>query len=228
MRITVAILRIVVAAGIVAAVIGQLTLSIGFWTSHGVTNIGVSVWNFFSFFTILSNVLAAVVLLIGAAFLVTRTGLDPVWFTTARAAVATFMIITGVVYNVLLRTIELPQGTTLEWANEVFHVVAPAWMLLDWLLAPGRGALAWRRIVVILVFPLAWIAYTLVRGPLIHNELTDEPYWYPYPFLNPFLPGASGWTVAAYSVSIAAAMALVGLGVILVSRRLRPIATALG
>jgi len=223
MRIAFAIIRVVVAVAIIAAVVGQLTLSIGYWTAHGVTDIGLSIVNFFSFFTILSNVLSVVALLVGASLLVTRTGLDPHAYTVFRGCVATYMIITGIVYNLLLRGIELPQGTTLEWANEVFHVAAPIWLLLDWLLAPGRGRLEWSRIVTILVFPLVWIAYTLIRGPYIHNELTGQPYWYPYPFLNPNLPGASYWTVAGYSVAIAMAMAVVGLGVILVSRRMRPL-----
>ena len=41
------------------------------------------------------------------------------------------MVVTGVVYNLLLRGIVLDQGTTVPWSNEVMHLVGPAFMLLD-------------------------------------------------------------------------------------------------
>ena len=84
------------------------------------------VLNFFSFFTIDSNVLGIVVLGIGAVLLLVRRGDDPGWFTALRAAAVTYLVTTGVVYNLLLRNIPLPQGTTVGWSNEVLHVVAPA------------------------------------------------------------------------------------------------------
>ena len=77
-----------------------------------------------------------------------------------------YMATTGVVYNVLLRGIELPQGSTLPWSNEVLHVVAPD---------PDGARLAVRarpqppRVEDDLghrVFPLVWGIYTLIRGPL--------------------------------------------------------------
>ena len=139
MRIGFAIFRLAAASAGIAAIVGQLLTSLAYWPAHGVTNIALSVTNFFSFFTILSNVGAVVVMLIGAAFLVTRDGADPGWFNLFRGSVATYMIVTGVVYNLLLRGIPLPQGTTLPWSNEVLHVVIPIVLLVDWLFAPGRS-----------------------------------------------------------------------------------------
>ena len=57
-----------------------------------------------------------------------------------RPAVSLFVVltvVTGVVYNLLLRGVELPQGTTVEWSNEVLHVVACAYIVLDWFIAPA-------------------------------------------------------------------------------------------
>ena len=141
MRILFAVLRVVVAGAIIAAVVGQLNLSIGYWGDKGGVDIATHIVHFFSFFTIESNILSAVVLLIGAYFLLFRTGGDPQWYTLLRAATATYMITTGVVYNLLLRGIDLPQGSTLGWSNEILHVVACVWLLIDWLLAPGRTRL---------------------------------------------------------------------------------------
>jgi hypothetical protein len=223
-RIAFAIVRVLVAALIVAAIVAQLVQSYSNWTAAGVTNIAISFANFFSFFTIESNVASAVVLLIGAALIVTRKGGDPQWFTIFRATIVTYMVVTGVVYNLLLRNVELPQGTTVPWSNEVLHVVAPLWMLLDWLFAPGRRELVWRTIWVVIVFPLVWVVYTLVRGPITPNELTGATYWYPYPFLDPHLSANGYLSVAFYVILIAVVVGISAAGVIWVSKR-KPVLT---
>jgi hypothetical protein len=219
MRIAFAIARLVVAGAGIAAIVGQLNTSLGFWPTVGVTNIPLALVNFFSFFTILSNVGAIFVMLIGAYLLVTRKGADPAWFTLFRASVATYMIVTGIVYNLLLRGIELPQGQTLEWSNEILHVAVPIAMLLDWLFTPGRSAIEWNQLWKILVFPLVWVAYTMIRGPFTPSEQLGTSYWYPYPFLNPFESHNGYFSVAFYIILIAACIGLVAAGVIWVSRR---------
>jgi hypothetical protein len=220
-RIAFAIVRVVAAAAIIAAVIGQLITSIGYWTGHGYQNIPNSVVNFFSFFTIESNVGTAVVCLIGAVLLAIRKGEDPHWFTILRAVIVTYMAVTGIVYNLLLRNIELPQGVTLEWSNEILHVVGPLYIVLDWLFAPGRTALAWKHIWTIVAFPIVWGVYTLIRGPFTLDELSQKPYWYPYPFLNPNLSQNGYLSVAFYLIMIALTIGAVGAGVIWVSKRKR-------
>jgi len=220
MRVAFAVLRLVVAGAIVAAIAGQLVTSLGYWREvAGITDPTVQLVNFFSFFTIESNVLAVVVLVAGAALLLARRGADPRWFLVLRLCVVTYMVTTGVVYNLLLRGIPLPQGSTLPWSNEILHVVAPAWLLLDWLLAPGRSRLRWRSVWIIVVFPIVWAAYTLVRGPLTQDDVQHRPYWYPYPFLDPNVAPEGYWSVAFYIVLIAAVIGLTGLGAVWVSRR---------
>jgi hypothetical protein len=212
-------LRVLVAAAIAAAVIGQLVTSLDYWRATGITGIGVSVVNFFSFFTIESNVAAAVVLVVGAALLVVRRGDDPPGFTLARASVVTYMVVTGIVYNLLLRGIDLPQGSTLGWSNEILHVIAPVYLLVDWIVAPGRAPLAARRIWVVLVYPIVWVAYTLVRGPLTTGEVAGTDYWYPYPFLDPNNSANGYFSVAFYVLLIAAVIGITAAGVLWVSRR---------
>jgi hypothetical protein len=219
MRIIFAALRIAVAVAIVAAIVGQLQLSVGYWSDKGGVDIATHVTHFFSFFTIDSNVLSAVVLLVGAYFLLFRKGDDPQWFNLLRAAAATYMITTGVVYNLLLRGIELPQGSTLAWSNEVLHVIGPLWLLIDWLLAPGRGSIATSQLWKVLVFPLVWAIYTLVRGPLVADTVYGNPYWYPYPFLNPNLSANGYFSVAFYVLLITLVISAAAAGVFWVSRR---------
>ena len=218
MRILFAVLRIAVAALIVAAVVGQLTLSLGYWAEKGADSVTHTV-HFFSFFTIDSNILSAVALLIGAFFLLFRTGDNPPRYNLFLAAVATYMITTGVVYNLLLRGIELPQGSTLPWSNEVLHVVAPLWLLIDWLFAPGRAPIANTQLWKILVFPLVWVIYTLVRGPLVADTVYGNPFWYPYPFLNPNTSANGYLSVAFYVILITLVISAAAAGVLWVSRR---------
>ncbi|GAB3618562.1 hypothetical protein GCM10027416_31190 [Okibacterium endophyticum] len=212
-----ALARGVAGLGIVAAVVGQLMVSISHWQSRGDERIDIDVVNFFSFFTIQSNVIAAVMLAFGAVVLIRHS--EPVWFPVFRASVTTYMVTTGIVYNLLLRGIELPQGSTLAWSNEVLHLVAPLYVLLDWLFAPGRRPVQWRSLGWIVVYPIVWVGYTLVRGPLTLDQLSGEAYWYPYPFLNPNLPGGGYTSVAFYVAAIAATIVVVAAVLIWTSRR---------
>ncbi|WP_146240048.1 Pr6Pr family membrane protein [Prauserella flavalba] len=135
----------------------------------------------FGYFTVLSNVFAALVLLAGAFTEVP----GPV-----RGAAVLYMLTTGIVYAVLLRGIDV--GTPL-YANRILHVVLPILVAVDWLADPPRRRIALRKALWWLVFPLAYLAFTLVRGPALH--------WYPYPFLDPDENGYG--TVAVLSLVIA-------------------------
>ena len=219
MRILFAVLRLAVAGSIIAAIVGQLQTSIGYWGGKGGVDIPTHLAHFFSFFTIDSNVITAIVLVIGAYFLLFRSGEDPKWYNIVRASTASYMIVTGIVYNLLLRGIDLPQGSTLGWSNEVLHVVACVWMLLDWLLVPGRTPIATREIWKVLVFPILWVLYTLVRGPLVADTVYGNAFWYPYPFLNPNTSANGYLSVAFYVVLIALVISATAAGVLWVSRR---------
>lgn len=215
-------IRIAGALAVVAAIVGQLIVSLDFWTATEVRDISTSITNFFSFFTIQANIASAVALAIGAVLLIRgdADAVDPRWYGVLRACVTTYMVTTGVVYNLLLRGVELPQGSTLGWSNEVLHVVIPIVLLLDWLFAPGRRRLGWGTVGIIVIYPIVWIVYTLIRGPFIFNDLTQAMGWYPYPFLNPLGEGGYG-TVVLYSALIAVLIAGAGVGVVAVSRTRR-------
>ncbi|MEO8908395.1 MAG: Pr6Pr family membrane protein, partial [Microbacteriaceae bacterium] len=217
MRILFAALRAIAGIAIIAAIATQLAASIGFWHGAGIANLTTSITNYFSFFTIDSNALAAIVLLIGAVLMLTRAGADPNWFTLVRASVVTYMVVTGIVYNLLLRGIELPQGVTVQWSNEILHVIAPIYLLLDWLFAPGRTPMKRPALLQVLVFPLLWVAYTMVRAPLTTDPVHHRSYWYPYPFLDPHNSPEGFASVAFYIVLIAAVIGLVAAGVIWLS-----------
>jgi hypothetical protein len=184
-------------------------------------DVAAVVANFLSFFTIQSNIASAVVLIASAVWTWTKgkdAAQDSRAIAVALACVTTYMIVTGVVYNTLLRNVELPHGVTVWWSNEILHVVAPLLLVADLLLAPKRRALPWSAVGIIVIYPIVWVVYTLVRGPLMIAPATGAASWYPYPFLDPALQGGYPG-VMVYVVVIAAAVLGAGLLVIWVGRR---------
>ncbi len=166
---------------------------------------GQTAGNYFSYFTIQSNLFAAAVLLWGAVRPHGREALRAL----LRGAAVLYLLVTGLVYALLLAHLK---ASFVPWVDFILHRLAPVALAVDWLVdRPGR-AITIRRAALWLVYPLAYLAYTLARG-LVTG-------WYPYPFLNPGKSGGYG-TVAAWSGALAAGIvALAGL-VLLVGRRSR-------
>ena len=90
-------------------------------------------------------------------------------------------------------------------------------MVLDWLIAPGKRPLNSKTLWGIVTFPILWAGYTLVRGALVLDPRTGDP-WYPYPFLNPHTSANGYWSVAFYVVLIGVLIGVVGAGVLRLTR----------
>lgn len=139
--------------------------------------------DYFSYFTILSNLFAAGILLWGAlrggaarpadADLLRNGAARPAGADLLRGAAVVYMLTTGIVYAVLLSG----QDSSTPWVNTIVHQVMPVVVALDWAIDPPHTHLAVRSTLLWLSFPLAYIAYTLIRGSLVN--------WYPYFFVNP-------------------------------------------
>jgi hypothetical protein len=175
------ILRLFVSLVTLVAVGWQLSIHV---------RMGFDVVNFFSYFTNLSNLFAAFVLLL-TAFRFFSGRATSASSDRLRAVSTVNMAVVGVVFTLLLRDVDL--GALLPWINTWLHYVMPCAVVLDWLLQPPRTKLGARQLLVIQIFPLAYLAYALVRG---------TGGWYPYPFLNPANVGGYGG-VAVYAAGIA-------------------------
>jgi hypothetical protein len=146
--------------------------------------------NFFSYFTILSNVFATYVLIIGALYLLRKRKPSHLE-DTIRSATVLYMAVTGIVFAVLLSGQNL--GLLMPWVNDVLHKIMPVVVVADWLYQPARSKLKMKQIPTLLIFPIAFLVYSLIRGPIVN--------WYPYLFLNPTKSG--GYLgVALYCVGI--------------------------
>lgn len=211
------ILRLTMAVLILAAMTAEFRGAMSTTPAEG-SSMATVVVNYFSYFTIESNLLAAVALIAAGVWALTRNTLEPTWLAVLMAAATTFMAITGLVYNLLLRGL-VPAA--FPWANEILHLIGPLFLVVDLFVAPPRRRLLWRAVGMIIAFPVVWAVYTLIRGDLVVSPLTGDPWWYPYPFLNHHLQGGYA-VVIAYVIGIAAAFTLVAWGVVAVGRRRSP------
>lgn len=164
---------------------------------------------YFAYFTIQSMLMVVVVLAVGG-HLAWRTQSDTRLFTIARVSVLAYAVIACLVYNALLRDLPSTPGYVWPvWPNEVLHVWAPILLVLDWIFAPGRHVLRLRAALWALLYPFAWLAFTMVRGALTG--------WWPYPFLDPSGPnGILG--VIIYVLGIALVIWLIAFLALLLAK----------
>ncbi len=130
--------------------------------------------HFFSYFTILSNILAAAALLVPLVAPNSALGLF-LARPSVRTAITGYIIVVGVVYYLLLRNLGHAQGWTLIF-ERALHYLTPPLFVLDWLLFVPKRAVGWTVGMLSLAFPLLYLAWTLAHGALTG--------WYPYPFLD--------------------------------------------
>jgi len=195
----VAVLRLAVGLALLTTIVIQV--------ADRVVNNAFDPWEYFSYFTIESSLINVVVFVVGG-FMALKLATDTQLYTNVRMATLAYAVVTAGVYNLLLRNVPYTGSFVgLQWPNEIIHVWVPLFILLDWVLSPGRPALPWTSLRLVVVFPVAWLLYTLMRGAASGGEI------YPYPFLN---PATAGWgSVLAYIVGLTAF--LVGIGAVAVS-----------
>jgi hypothetical protein len=200
LRRTFGVARILVAVTSVVALFGDINYTIG--TSP------LATYNFFSYFTVQSTILAIVVLLLGAVTAL-RDKDDPMWLDMARLLSTTYLVVSGIVFAVILIEGSL-HGIPVwaPWSSQLLHFWIPALVMVDWLTAPGRDV-PWRSLRWVLVFPVVWVAYTMVRGAFV--------YWYPYFFLDPALV-AVPFEYALYLIVIVAIFTGITTFLIVISR----------
>jgi hypothetical protein len=154
--------------------------------------------NFFSYFTIESNILAVLTLILygSTTKLSTKTNL---YVQLIRGGVVLYMLMTGVIFAILLAGIEGATLTAVPWDNIVLHYIMPIIILVDWLMDMPKITIKPQQVGIWLIFPIGYIVYTLIRGAVTG--------WYPYPFLDPQMQGYLPVTVTllllAAGVSIA-------------------------
>lgn len=129
---------------------------------------------FFSFFTILTNLLVAVCSTVLAFFPDSKYG-KYLADTQIQTAVTVYIVIVGLVYNTILRFLWQPEGMQ-RLVDELLHAVIPVLFLVYWLAFVPKRTLQWNNFWIWLVYPLVYLVVVMVRGWFSG--------YYPYPFLD--------------------------------------------
>jgi hypothetical protein len=130
------------------------------------------VLNVFAFFTIQSNIIMGVVCLLLALNPERSSAVFAFFRLTGLVAIT----VTFVVFHVVLSRL-LDLDSWAQAANQLQHTVVPILSIVGWLAFGPRGLADARTVRLSVVFPLLYMAFTVIRGPLASD-------WYPYPFVD--------------------------------------------
>lgn len=199
---TIAVIRFALAAAMLGSVIWQITDRL----IHNLFRPA----EYFSYFTIQTSLIAVVTLAVGG-WLAWHGRHETRVLNIVRLSSTTFTVVVTLVYNLLLRGLpNAPADGNYNWPvlpNEILHVWAAIILLIDWMLSSRRINLRFRAIFWVLVFPLLWLTYSIVRGLLID--------WWPYWFINPNesagIPGMLQYIFGIMVFLLAVASALLAL-----------------
>lgn len=152
------------------AIIGQFCILI----ENRVAPIPETIIRFFSFFTILTNILVA----ISCMILLFSGNSVPGKFLSKKStlgAITVYITVVGIIYNSILRFLWKPEG--LQWiVDELLHTVVPILFLLLWIFFIPKSDLKFKSVFAWLLYPLIYLLFILTRGSFSG--------FYPYPFID--------------------------------------------
>lgn len=129
---------------------------------------------FFSFFTILTNTLVALYFTVR----VFKIKSNPIAFLNkigSITAITVFILLVGIVYQVVLRSIWKPEGLQ-KIVDEFLHTIIPLFVLIYWLIFSKREDTNFNTFKIWLIYPFFYFIFITIRG-----FFTE---FYPYPFVN--------------------------------------------
>lgn len=134
-------------------------------------NVLQAIGHFFRFFTILSNIAVAFVV----SILLMKEERHPLLKPANLTAIAVYIFVVGLVYNLVLRQLWSPLGW--QWvADNLLHVVTPILYLLYWWQFVRDKPQRWKLALLWLLYPAIYFVYAIIRGQLEGV--------YPYPFID--------------------------------------------
>jgi hypothetical protein len=137
-------------------------------------SMATTIANFFSFFTILTNLLVALVLTLSLRK--APSGLSAFAArSSVQTATAVYIVVVGIVYSIALRSLWAPEGLQ-KIADFTLHDAIPVLYLFYWLLFVRKDGLRFSQVSVWQVYPFVYLVYSLIRGSLTGIYL--------YPFLD--------------------------------------------
>ena len=160
----------------IGAITGWITLTIQFvlLIENRVTSVPEAILRYFTYFTILTNILAAVTYT--SVWITPATGwLKKFGTPSSISAVTVYMTVVGIIYNTILRNLFTFYGTGFI-VNEFLHVILPLSILLFWILFVRKSELKWKMALTWLAYPFGYILLVMLVG--------SQTGFYPYPFAD--------------------------------------------
>lgn len=149
-----------------------------------------NLFDYFGYFTNQTSLLVSTVLIV-TGVLNLRGGRIPPPLNLLRGMATSYLLVVALIYNLLVPG----TGSAPPWMSTLLHVVFPLLVACDWFLIGDRPRLPWRRLWLVLPYPVLWLIAVLIRGA------TDG--WVPYGFLLP----ERGW--ASVTIHIAGLLAVI-------------------
>lgn len=139
-----------------------------------VTSVPETIIRYFSFFTILTNILVTTCCTV---LLLKRKSKLNNFYSNAKTltAITVYITIVGLVYNLILRFLWKPEGLQFL-VDELLHTVIPLSFIFFWVFFVPKAKLQWKDIFPWLLYPFGYIIYVLIRGAFSG--------FYPYPFID--------------------------------------------
>ena len=129
---------------------------------------------YFSYFTLLTNLVVATC----CTSLLLKPSSKLGYFFSAQktmTAITVYILVVGLIYNVVLRFIWNPQGLQ-KLVDELLHSVIPLLFLLLWIFLVKKKSLKWNAFFPWIIYPLLYLVFILIRGAFSG--------FYPYPFID--------------------------------------------
>ena len=160
----------------IAALLGWFAIAVQFFLTleMRVSSVPETIIRFFSFFTVLSNIITALCftgLLLNPTHALHRFFSKP----GIQTAVTVYIVIVGAVYNLVLRFIWNPEGLQ-KIADEILHSFIPVLMAIFWLVFTKKNNLQWKDSLQWMIYPFCYTVFITIRGAVSG--------FYPYPFIN--------------------------------------------
>lgn len=137
------------------------------------TAVPEAVIRYFSYFTILTNLLVAVCFT--SLLLKERKAERFFKQPSVLTGVTVYILIVGLVYNLVLRSQWNPQGLQLL-ADNLLHSITPLFALLYWIVYVPAKEISWKQTPAWMLYPFFYLIYIMIRGSFSN--------FYPYFFID--------------------------------------------
>lgn len=167
----------------ISAILVWLSLILQLYVAlqNRIAGIPETIVRFFSYYTVLTNILIAVCFTMVYLKGIAQKGN---FFSRSNTLTATavYICIVALTYNLILRFQWAPTGLS-RVPDELLHLIIPVIYLTFWVKFVPKQNIQWSTILPWAIYPLLYLGYSLLRGPLAE--------WYPYPFLDVIQHGYS-------------------------------------